>query len=169
MKPIQRYFARLVFLLALSSITAQAVPLPEICYDKVEGGQFCTTDGLGWVQVYIYNAGWCGPCNQEMKELSAAYPEFSIQPVVFVSLSGEGWTRGAKPDATFLAEWQAKHRIPFIVAGKFRDFGKAFNSPGSIPFAVIIGKDGTVVKSGFLPAHEITAKVRELVDSWWFN
>ncbi len=144
-----------------------APELPNICYDKLEGGQFCTTDGLGWVQVYIYNAGWCGPCNDEMRELSMLFDEFSIQPVVFVSMSGEGFGHGTKPDVKFMGEWQQKHKIPFIVASKYRDFGKAFNSPGTIPFAVILKKDGTVAKSGSLSAQEITGTVRALVENWF--
>ncbi len=162
---MKRLFASAMLCFATSSFSAPE--LPNICYDKLEGGQYCTTDGLGWVQVYIYNAGWCGPCNQEMHELAALHAEFSIQPVVFVSLSAEGWSRGQKPDATFMGEWKAKHKIPFIVAGKHRDFGKAFNSPGTIPFAVILKKDGTVAKSGSMSAQEITGTVRGLLENWF--
>ncbi len=141
-----------------------APSIPKVCYDTLEGGQFCTTDNVGKVQVFVYNAGWCGPCNSEMGELSDTYPQFEGQPVVFASLSGEGWSRGAKPDARFMAEWKARHNIPFVVAGKFRDFGKSFNSPGSIPFAVVVDKQGNVYKSGFMSAGEIASVVRSLLN-----
>ncbi len=137
--------------------------IPKVCYDTLEGTQFCTTDGVGNVQVFVYNAGWCGPCNGEMSELSRLYSEFEGEPVIFASLSGEGWSRGAKPNAQFLGEWKAKHNIPFVVAGKFRDFGKAFNSPGSIPFAVVVDKAGNVVKSGFMSGSQIASRVRDLL------
>ena len=142
-----------------------APSIPNVCYDTLEGTQFCTHDNVGKVQVYIYNAGWCGPCNSEMHELSQDTAQFEGKPVVFASLSGEGWSRGTKPNAVFMGEWKAKHGIPFVVAGKFRDFGKAFNSPGSIPFAVIVDKKGDVSKSGFLSANDITNRVRQLLNN----
>ncbi len=139
-----------------------AASIPNICYDTLEGTQFCTTDNVGKVQVFVYNAGWCGPCNQEMAELADVYPQFEGQ-AIFASLSGEGWSRGSKPNKTFLSEWKSRHSIPFVVAGKYRDFGKAFNSPGSIPFAVIVDKKGDVSKSGFMSASEISSRVRQLI------
>lgn len=141
-----------------------APSIPNVCYDTLENTQFCTHDNVGKVQVFIYNAGWCGPCNSEMHELSQDAVQFEGQPVVFASLSGEGWSRGAKPTAKFMGEWKAKHGIPFVVASKYRDFGKAFNSPGSIPFAVIVDKSGAVSKSGFMSSSEISNRVRQLLN-----
>lgn len=139
--------------------------LPELCYETVNGGEFCTTDNLGNIQVFIYSAGWCPPCNAEMRELAPAYQEFAGEPVTFASLSAEGWARRSQPDQAFLRAWQQKHNIPFVVAGKFRDFGQNFNSPGFIPFAVIVDPDGNVAKSGNLSAHQILSEVRRLLAS----
>jgi hypothetical protein len=62
-----------------------------------------------------------------------------------------------------MQNWKDKHKIPFMIAGKYRDFGKAFGSPGTIPFAVILKKDGTVAKKGSLSPQEITGTVRTLL------
>lgn len=155
--------ATLLTALFLAAPLFAAPSLPEICYDTVDGGQFCTTDNVGNVQVFVYNAGWCGPCNNEMDELAETYGQFEGKAVTFASLSGEGWSRGAKPDKQFLSEWKARHHIPFVVAGKFRDFGQKFNSPGSIPFSVIIDKEGNVADKGFLGASEIAERVSSLL------
>ena len=107
--------------------TTQAKPtqkpkeIAKICYDTVDNSQFCTTDHLGNVQVFIYNAGWCPPCNSEVHELSNSYKQFEGKAVTFASLSGEGFDHGTKPDKAFLEAWKAKHNIPFVVAGKYKD------------------------------------------------
>jgi hypothetical protein len=153
-----------VTLLLVLAVQAKA-DLPRVCYATVEGGQFCTTDNLGKIQVFVYNAGWCPACNAELGELPGVASQFTGQPVVFASLSGEGWNRGERPDITFLQEWKLKHNIPFVVAGKYRDFGTAFNPPGYIPFTVIVDKQGNVTKSGSLSSSEISDEVRRLLGS----
>lgn len=162
MKPIA--FAVLALLVQVSPVSASEInEIPKVCYDTVDAQQFCTTDNLGKVQVFVYNAGWCPPCNAEMGDLSKMYPEFANQEVVFASLSGEGYARGSKPDQTFLKSWKAKHKIPFVVAGKYKDFGKSFSAPGSIPFAVIVDKAGNVEQKGFVSANQIRSIVRKLL------
>ncbi len=140
--------------------------LPKVCYTTVDNTEFCTTDNLGKVQVYIYNAGWCGPCNQEMDEMPDVAAQFAGQNVAFASLSGEGWSRGQKPDVAFLKEWKDRHNVTFTVAGKYRDFGTAFNPPGYIPFSVIVDQQGNVAKSGSMGGSEIADEVRRLLGSF---
>ena len=137
--------------------------LPKVCYETVNAAQFCTTDNLGKVQVYIYNAGWCPACNSGMSELSSAHVEFANAPVVFASLSGEGFSRGSKPDKVFLQKWKQKHGIPFVVAGKYGDFGTDFQANGAIPFVVIIDKSGNVVQNDNLDTDQILSTVRDLL------
>lgn len=151
-----------VLVCALFTLSAHAV-IPEICYDTVDGDQFCTTDDAGKVQVFVYNAGWCPPCNTEVSQLSQMHEEFENQPVTFASLSGEGFTRGSQPNRAFLEAWQKKHKVPFVVAGKFKDFGKAFGAPGSIPFTVIVDKENNVSKKGHLSASQVVQHVRTLL------
>lgn len=147
------------------AVNSKAVSIPNKCYTTLEGTQFCTHDNLKKIQVLVFNAGWCGPCNNEMEELAPASAEFEGKSVVFASLSGEGWSHGQKPDATFLKEWKDRHSIPFVVAGTFKDFGKDFGAQGFIPFAAIVDGEGNVTKSGSLSAAAITSEVRRLLDS----
>lgn len=165
MKPI---LLALALFVALPIFAGDAADIPQLCYATLEGGQFCTRDNLGKVQVYLYNAGWCPPCNSEMGELAGEVGEFDGQNVIFASLSGEGWQRGSKPDATFLKSWKAKHHIPatLVIAGKFRDFGGQFGNPGSIPFAVIVDQQGNKSQSGFLSVSQILGDVRKLLATY---
>lgn len=137
--------------------------LTKICYDTVDGSQFCTTDNLGKVQVFIYNAGWCPPCNSEVSELSRNYNQFEGEPVVFASLSGEGFQHGSKPDQAFLKAWKAKHNIPFVVAGKYKDFGKTYGATGTIPFTAIVDGAGNIVAKGNMSPSSVVAKVKSLL------
>ena len=95
-----------ILICLLTSITLgqglESVELPKLCYDTVDSTEFCTTDNIGNVQVFIYNAGWCGPCNSEIQELSAKHAQFTGKKITFASLSGEGFQRGTKPDKVFL-------------------------------------------------------------------
>ncbi len=149
--------------------TTQAKPtqkpkeIAKICYDTVDNSQFCTTDHLGNVQVFIYNAGWCPPCNSEVHELSNSYKQFEGKAVTFASLSGEGFDHGTKPDKAFLEAWKAKHNIPFVVAGKYKDFGKAYGASGTIPFTVVVDQTGNIVAKGNMSPSSVVAKVKQLL------
>lgn len=149
--------------LAISTGVANAAPIPNLCYTTLEGGQFCTNDNVGKVQVLVYNAGWCPPCNQEIAELSAGYPEFADKPVVVASLSAEGFSKRSQPDQAFLAEWKKKFNVPFVVAGKHKDFGRALGSTGTIPFTVIVDKQGNIVKKGSMSAGTVYNTIREML------
>jgi peroxiredoxin len=153
---------RLVLVAAVATLSVHAA-IPKLCYDTVDGTQFCTTDNTGKVQVFVFNAGWCPPCNQEMDELSAGYPEFAGKEVVIASLSGEGFSHGTQPDQAFLKAWKKKHNIPFTVAGKYKDFGSSLGATGTIPFSVIVDKTGNVVKKGNISAGSIYNTVRQLL------
>jgi thiol-disulfide isomerase/thioredoxin len=155
-----------LFLIPAGFAADSVSDIPKACYDTVDGGQFCTTDKEGDVKVFVFNAGWCGPCNQEMAALSRMAPQYEGKPVTFASLSGEGWRRGAKPDQKFLKEWKARHKIPFVVAGKFRDFGKQFGAEGGIPFAVIIDQKGDIAEKGYLEPSDIRRTVDQLLGTY---
>ena len=157
------HVARLLCAVFLFAGISYASVVPNLCYDTVDGTQFCTLDKLGNVQVFIYNAGWCPPCNEEMHALAPAYSEFANSPVTFASLSGEGYAHGSKPDQTFLKSWKQKHNIPFVVAGKYKDFGQSMGASGTIPFAVIVNQKGESVAHGNLSPSTITSTVRKLL------
>ena len=165
MKTIRMFVYTLICSLGL---WAQATPvgerIPNVCYDTVEGTQFCTGNQAGNVQVFVFNAGWCGPCNSEMDDVVDLYPQFEGKAVTFASLSGAGWSHGSKVDRQFLQEWKDKHQIPFVVAGKSKDFGKQFGASGTIPFAVVVDKQGNIAQSGFMSASQIARQVHSLLN-----
>lgn len=143
------------------------------CWDNLElAYPLCLSNATkhAYAQVLIYNAGWCGPCNAEFKELvPLTEKKFVGKEVAFISLSAEGWTGGSKPDAAFLKEWSAKHGIDktnsyWHTAASPRDAGrKYFNSP-SIPNVVVLDKNGKVAWKAIGPsAREVAAQVEKVL------
>jgi thiol-disulfide isomerase/thioredoxin len=137
----------------------------NLCWKNQLDKNVCLNDSAGDVRILLYNAGWCPPCNTEFKELVPQIGEFKNKNVTFISISAEGWSRGAIPNATFLKEWQSKHNIPFEVTGNRRDFGKDFfNPPNYIPNVVIIDENNKLTYAKVNPgADAIMDEVRNMV------
>jgi thiol-disulfide isomerase/thioredoxin len=97
----------------------------------------------GKILVVNFWATWCGPCVQEMPELSALQTEASLKNMQIVGIGIDS--------AANIAEFSSKYRIsyPLYVAGMdgselARQFG---DLTGSLPFTVLIGPDGAVRKT----------------------
>jgi thiol-disulfide isomerase/thioredoxin len=88
-------------------------------------------------------APWCGPCVQEMPELSAlaAGEEGKKLQVIGIGIDSP----------TNIAEFSDKYKIsyPVLVAGMSgTDLSRQFgNSGGGLPYTVLIGADGQVKKT----------------------
>jgi thiol-disulfide isomerase/thioredoxin len=105
-------------------------------------------------------ATWCGPCVQEMPELSALANEEAGKRFNVIGLGIDS------PSA--MSEFAAKHdiRYPLYVGGMggtelSRGFG---NTNGGLPFTVLIGADGQVRKTylGKLKFDELKADLATL-------
>lgn len=160
-------FALLAFVLsfpAFGAVYKIGDTVSNLCWKDHEDKTVCLDDTKGDIHVILYNAGWCGPCNTEFKELVPQVGEFDKKKVTFISMSAEGYSRGAKPDATFLKAWKKKHAIPFPVTGNQRDFGKDFFSPPNyIPNVVILDANNQLTYKEVNPgADAIMDEVRSM-------
>jgi thiol-disulfide isomerase/thioredoxin len=105
-------------------------------------------------------ATWCGPCVQEMPELSALANEEAGQRFNVIGLGIDS------PSA--MSEFAAKHNIkyPLYVGGMGgTELSRAFgNTNGGLPFTVLIGADGQVRKTylGKLKFDELKADLAAL-------
>jgi thiol-disulfide isomerase/thioredoxin len=109
-------------------------------------------------------ATWCGPCVQEMPELSAlANEEAANGATKRFNVIGLGID---SPSA--MSEFAAKHKIkyPLYVGGMGgTELSRAFgNTNGGLPFTVLIGADGQVRKTylGKLKFDELKADLASL-------
>ncbi len=117
--------------------------LPSLCWTAMDGTQICS-DKPAQVHVLMYNAGYCGPCNQEFSEVIPKLNGMDTKGIAITSLSIAGWNAGEPADATFLGEWKAKHDIPFTVATANRNELKLFDEIPGIPTTVVTDAFGKI-------------------------
>lgn len=151
------------------SVIKEGETVPNWCWDDVNGKKVCIDDYKSNVKVLIYSAGWCGPCKNEMAELSGKVKKFFRKDVVFFSLSSQGWTGNSPADATFLKSWKTKFNlnfgkdIQFVVAAAQDDFGRNFFSNPGIPNVAILDKNNKLTFKGMgVPVDEMFDKILEL-------
>lgn len=159
-----------MFCLSASGIYKVGDKPKDVCWTALEqpsGIEACLhqSSDNGYVNVLLFNTGWCGPCNQEFKELVPETNAFASKKVNFTSLSAEGWGPTSRPDMKFLEEWSVKHGIGaskayWITAASFRNAGRDYFDSPRIPNVVIIDRSGRVFWKAISPgAKEIVRKV----------
>ena len=103
--------------------------------------------------IYLESASWCGPCNQEMPKIVAAYKEMKKDGRVELVLVGHDSTVDAAKG--FLKKYNAK--FPGVLASdKGAKDLPGFQRADGIPHARIVDKDGKVIADGH----------GSLVESW---
>ena len=113
-------------------------PAPALSVAEFDGTTFDTKALKGHVIVMNFWATWCGPCREEMPELSAFNHNYSGQGVSVIGLSVD--TRHRKNEAIEVAK--AFH-IPAAMLDDTKTNG--FDVPPYIPVTYIIDKKGVVV------------------------
>ncbi|WP_420996424.1 TlpA family protein disulfide reductase [Cupriavidus sp. 30B13] len=105
-----------------------------------QGGKLRLADFRGKTVVVNFWAPWCGPCVEEMPDLTALYQEYAGRKVEFVGIGIDS----ASNIQQFIKKVPVAY--PLAVAGfagteLSRNFG---NAAGGLPYTVVIAPDGTV-------------------------
>ncbi len=115
--------------------------VPNSCWPDANGNGICLADTFNVVRVLVYNAGYCGPCNDEMSALAPRVKEFAGKPVVFLSLSVADFN-GGTPTPDFLKQWEEKYAISFpVLAAPQSDLLQYTDNPG-IPMDILVDQQG---------------------------
>ena len=129
--------------------------LPDLAGRDVDLSSF-----KGEVVLVNFWATWCGPCVQEMPELSHLAGEDKGKHFNVIGIGIDSPTN--------MSEFAAKHQIayPLYVAGMggtelSKELG---NTMGGLPYTVLIGADGQVLKTyiGKLKFDELRADLAKL-------
>ncbi|MBC7414828.1 MAG: TlpA family protein disulfide reductase [Herminiimonas sp.] len=138
---------------AVTSLFAQSMA-------DANGGTAGLAHWKGKPMVVNFWATWCGPCVQEMPELSALQLELAPKKVQIVGIGIDSPSN--------IKEFASKYKIayPLYVAGMSgtelsRQFG---NQGGGLPFTVLLSSDGRVVKTylGKLKMDELRRDISAL-------
>jgi len=140
-----------------SGSTLEGKPAPAFSLSGLDGKEVSAQSLKGSVFVLDFWATWCGPCVASLPHLDAIYKDFK--------------PRGVKFFAVNVAESKAviqkfvddtKLSIPVLMdsGSKVTD---TYDTAGAIPFTVVVGKDGTVLKAGFIGGDE--DQIRPIIES----
>lgn len=108
-------------------------------------------------------ATWCTPCKGEMPHLQAFHEAYAKDGLVIVSIALDG------PDtAAEVAPYIRKQGYTFpVLIDQHGDLAQRLNPTSSAPFAILVGRDGKVVRrfEGFQPseAQALEAELKALL------
>ncbi|HCE08769.1 MAG TPA: alkyl hydroperoxide reductase [Oxalobacteraceae bacterium] len=144
---------------AESPMAAAASQLFALSLPDATGKPHALSQWKGKSLVVNFWATWCGPCVQEMPELSALQTEskFKNMQIIGIGIDSE----------RNIAEFSSKYSItyPLYVSGMAgaelaRRFG---NLSGGLPFTVLIGPEGQVKKT-YLGRLKLAELRRDILD-----
>jgi peroxiredoxin len=118
-------------------------PAPALAVQEFDGTNFDIKTLKGKVVVMNFWATWCGPCREEMPELSAFNRNYSGQGVVVIGLSVD--THHRKNEAIEVAK---AYHIPAAMLDETKTSG--FDMPSYIPVTYVIDKKG-IVQARLMP------------------
>lgn len=123
-------------------------PAPAFSLPGLDGQQVSNKSLLGSVYVMDFWATWCGPCVASLPHMDAIYKDFKGQGVKFFAVN----LQEDKPTVEKFVN-DTKLGIPVLLDSDGSVCQK-YDSAGGIPFTVVIGKDGKVLKADFMGGNE---------------
>jgi len=140
-----------------SGSALEGKPAPAFSLSGLDGKVVSAQSLKGSVYVMDFWATWCGPCVASLPHLDAIYKDFKPQGVKFFAVN-------VAEDKDVIQKFvnDTKLGIPVLMDtdGKVTD---AYDTAGAIPFTVVVGKDGTVLKAGFIGGDE--DQIRPIIQS----
>lgn len=131
---------------------------PEIMLPMPNGKDLALSSFKGKVVLIDFWASWCGPCRKEMPNVKRAYEKFKSKgfEIFGVSLDKErdAWLGAIEkdgltwPQVSDLQFWQSEAAQTYAVQ--------------SIPFTVLVGKDGKIIAIG-LRGADLEKKLAEVL------
>jgi len=141
----------LSILLITGIINAAKPPLFEI--KTLEGEQYKLQDDLGKHPIILdFWAIWCKPCLRELPHLEEIYNEYKEKGLKVYAISIDNASSKSKIKPTLR---RYKFSLP-VLLDQNQSVIRKYNPTKNIPYLVIIGIDGNIVRefSGYKPGDE---------------
>jgi thiol-disulfide isomerase/thioredoxin len=123
-------------------------PAPPFSLFGLDGQQVSSKSLLGSVYVLDFWATWCGPCVASLPHMDGMYKDLKGQGVKFFAVNQQ-----EDKDTVQKFVNDSKLSIPVLMDTDGSVCGR-YDSAGAIPFTVVVGKDGKVIKAGFFGGAE---------------
>lgn len=148
----------LFFMLWCSVANAQATAA-DFTLRSIEGESVSLSDHVGKVVIVSFWATWCGPCKEEMPHLQRLYTTYQGQGLEVISISTDDARMAAQ-----VKPYIKKNGYSFtVLLDKDASVISSYNPSKTLPFTVVVDRDGKVAKvhAGFNPGDEL--KLESLV------
>jgi len=132
--------------------------MPEIRLSTPEGKELALSSLKGKLVLIDFWASWCGPCRKENPNVVQLYKQYKSKGFEIYSISldeeKDKWIKAIEKDGlnwihvSDLGGWNSSVCSQFNIS--------------SIPFTILVGKDGSIIAKG-LRGDELKAKVKEIL------
>ncbi|MCC6936839.1 MAG: TlpA family protein disulfide reductase [Flavobacteriales bacterium] len=144
----------------LSNLLPVGSAAPEITQNTPDGSPFSLSQLRGKVVLVDFWASWCRPCRLENPNVKRVYERFKGKgfEILGVSLDRdhEAWVKAIKDDGL---PWKHVSDLGFWNNAAAQEYGV-----GSIPFTVLLDRDGNILEKG-LRGEELEGKLAKLLGS----
>jgi thiol-disulfide isomerase/thioredoxin len=132
-------------------------PIPDFTLNDLAGNAVSSQSLKGSVYVLDLWATWCGPCVASLPGLDAIYKDYRGKGVKFFAINAQE----EKADVQKFVD-DTKLSIPVLLDpdGKVN---QALDTDNAIPFTLVVGKDGIVIKAGHMGGAE--DELRSTIDA----
>jgi thiol-disulfide isomerase/thioredoxin/tetratricopeptide (TPR) repeat protein len=152
----------IIFSSIKSAVDYTSKGLPDFTVTDMDGKEWRSTDLGGKVVLIDFWATWCSPCRKELPNLVRLYEQYKDQGFEILGISLD-YSRNM--DNEKLKEWMKENNVTWPTVFDGKDWsGSAVKACGikSIPFPILIGKDGQVIAAGQMAKgvglHKLLAK-----------
>lgn len=145
--------------LAPAAARAEGQVAPDFTLRDIENKEVKLSEFKGKVVVMSFWATWCQPCKAEMPHLQKMLDELGSKGLVVLSVSIDD-ARASSQVKPYIK--QNQFTFP-VLLDKETTVVSQYNPDKTVPFAVVIGRDGKVIQvhRGYNPGDE--KKLREEV------
>jgi len=146
----------LVFTLGTAGSAHAGGKAPDFSLRDIDGRTVSLADFRDKVIVISFWATWCTPCKAEMPHLQKMYDEYKDQGFVVLSISVDEARNEPQVKSTIRA---GGYDFP-VLLDQDTAVVTLFNPRKSVPYSVVIGKDGNIhtTHEGYSPGDEVKLK-----------